>query len=262
MFLTAYVTQLGEELYIGITSTTTAPTFVDILYNCGRALQIFVFGTTTLLCNATMSARANSHFAQLVTRASDTASDAATPARATMSRESLDALEAAAARRRAAAAVVPRVEAPAPPPAEAEPSEAPVEPITEASPPAEAEPSADAELSEAPEPAGAEPRAESPATAEVEPRADSEAEPSAETPPPADAGPRVEAPAPEAEPCAEDTFDWHAKPGPAKFAAFMEAFPPEKYGGPAYVPALTSQRCATSPVSTLDWQMQVCTSLK
>ena len=25
---------------------------------------------------------------------------------------------------------------------------------------------------------------------------------------------------------------------------------------------LTSQRCATSPVSTLDWQMQVCTSLK
>ena len=26
--------------------------------------------------------------------------------------------------------------------------------------------------------------------------------------------------------------------------------------------ALTSQRCATSPVSTLDWQMQVCTSLK
>ena len=185
-----------------------------------------------------MSARANSVFAQLVTRASDTASDAATPARATMSRESLDALEAAAARRRAAAAVVPRVEAPAPPPAEAEPSEAPVEPITEASPPAEAEPtqpSADAELSEASaEPA--EPRAESPATAEVEPRADSEAEPSAETPPPADAGPRVEAPAPEAEPCAEDTFDWHAKPGPAKFAAFMEAFPPEKYGGPAYVP--------------------------
>ena len=26
--------------------------------------------------------------------------------------------------------------------------------------------------------------------------------------------------------------------------------------------ALTSQRCATSLVSTLDWQMQVCTSLK
>ena len=26
--------------------------------------------------------------------------------------------------------------------------------------------------------------------------------------------------------------------------------------------ALTSQRCATSPVSTLDWQMQVCTSSK
>ena len=128
------------------------------------------------------------------------------------SRESVDALEAAAARRRAAGAAW---HSPAP---------------------AEAEPSADAELSEAPEPAGAEPRAESPATAEVEPRADSEAEPSAETPPPADAGPRVEAPAPEAEPCAEDTFDWHAKPGPAKVAAFMEALPADKYGGPAYVP--------------------------
>ena len=163
-----------------------------------------------------MSARANSVFTQLVTRASDTASEAATPARATMSRESLDALEAAAARRRAAAAVVPRVEVPAPPPAEAEPS-------------------ADAELSEASAEPG-EPRAESPATAEVEPRADSEAEPSAETPPPADAGPRVEAPAPEAEPCAEAKFDWHAKPGPAKFAAFMDAFPADKYGGPAYVP--------------------------
>ena len=187
------------------------------------------------MCNATMSARANSVFTQLVTRASDTASEAATPARATMSRESLDALEAAAARRRAAAAVVPRVEMPAPPPAEAEPSEAPAEPSAEAPPPAEAEPSADAELSEASvEPA--EPRAESPATAEVEPRADSEAEPSAETPPPADAGPRVEAPAPEAEPCAEAKFDWNAKPGPAKFAAFMEALPYEKYGGPAYVP--------------------------
>ena len=36
-----------------------------------------MFGTTTLLCNATMSARANSVFAQLVTRASDTASEAA-----------------------------------------------------------------------------------------------------------------------------------------------------------------------------------------
>ena len=130
------------------------------------------------------------------------------------SRASLDALEAAAARRRAVAAG----------------------PQADAPPPAEVEPSADAELSEAPEPAGAEPRAESPATAEVEPRADSEAEPSAETPPPADAGPRVEAPAPEAEPCAEAKFDWHAKPGPAKFAAFMEAFPYEKYGGPAYVP--------------------------
>ena len=66
---------------------------------------------------------------------------------------------------------------------------------------------------------------------EVEPRADSEAEPSAETPPPADAGPRVEA-----------KFDWHAKPGPAKFAAFMEALPAEKYGGPAYVPAYPPQK--------------------
>ena len=159
------------------------------------------------MCNATMSARANSVFAQLVTRAPDTASDAATPARATMSRESLDALEAAAARRRAVAA---GPQADAPPPASAEPIAAPAEPN--------------------------EPRAESPATAEVEPRADSEAEPSAETPPPADAGPRVEAPAPEAEPCAEAKFDWHAKPGPAKFAAFMEAFPADKYGGPAYVP--------------------------
>ena len=159
-----------------------------------------MFGTTTLLCNATMSARANSVFAQLVTRASDTASEAATPARdtshTTMSRESLDALEAAAARRRAAA-VVPRVEAPAPPPAEAEPS-------------------ADAELSEASaEPA--EPRAASPATAEVEPHAD-------------------------AEPCAEVKFDWNAKPGPAKFAAFTEAFPYEKHGGPAYVPTYPPQK--------------------
>ena len=81
-----------------------------------------------------------------------------------------------------------------------------------------------------------------PATAEVEPRAESEAEPSAETPPPADAGPRVEAPAPEAEPCAEAKFDWHAKPGPAKFAAFMEALPADKYGGPAYVPAYPPQK--------------------
>ena len=173
------------------------------------------------MCNATMSARANSVFTQLVTRASDTASEAATPARATMSRESLDALEAAAARRRAAAAVVPRVEVPAPPPAEAEPSEAPAEPSAEAPPPAEAEPSADAELSEASaEPA--EPRAASPATAEVEPHVD--AEPSAEVPPAKDA------------PRAEATFDWNAKPGPAKFAAFMEALPADKYGGPAYVP--------------------------
>ena len=167
-----------------------------------------------------MSARANSVFTQLVTRASDTASEAATPARATMSRESLDALEAAAARRRAAA-VGPRVEAPAPPPAEAEPIAAPAEPSAEASPPAEAEPSADAELSEASaEPA--EPRAASPATAEVEPHVD--AEPSAEVPPAKDA------------PRAEATFDWNAKPGPAKYAAFMEAFPADKYGGPAYVP--------------------------
>ena len=157
------------------------------------------------------------------------------------SRASLDALEATAARRRAVAA---GPQADAPPPAEVEPSSepsgdaepiaAPAEPSAEASPPAEAEPSADAELSEASaEPA--EPRAASPATAAVEPHVD--AEPSAETPPPADAGPRVEAPAPEAEPCAEAKFDWNATPGPAKFAAFMEAFPPEKYGGPAYVPA-------------------------
>ena len=158
------------------------------------------------------------------------------------SRESVDALEAAAARR----AARPAWHSPAPaeaeaaerpePSGDAEPIAVPVEPSAEASPPVEAEPSADAELSEAPEPAGAEPRAESPATAEVEPRADSEAEPSAETPPPADAGPRVEAPAPEAEPCAEAKFDWNAKPGPAKFAAFMEALPADKYGGPAYVP--------------------------
>ena len=51
-----------------------------------------------------------------------------------------------------------------------------------------------------------------------------DAEPSAEVPPAKDA------------PRAEDTFDWRAKPGPAKFAAFMEAFPADKYGGPAYVP--------------------------
>ena len=93
--------------------------------------------------------------------------------------------------------------------------------------PAEAEPSADAELSEASaEPA--EPRAASPATAEVEPHVD--AEPSAEVPPAKDA------------PHAEDTFDWKATPGPAKFAAFMEAFPPNKYGGPAYVPAYPLQK--------------------
>ena len=29
-----------------------------------------------------------------------------------------------------------------------------------------------------------------------------------------------------------------------------------------FVRLLTRQRCATSPVSTLDWQMQVCTSSK
>ena len=51
-----------------------------------------------------------------------------------------------------------------------------------------------------------------------------DAEPSAEVPPAKDA------------PRAEATFDWNAKPGPAKFAAFMEAFPADKYGGPAYVP--------------------------
>ena len=135
------------------------------------------------------------------------------------SRASLDALEAAAARRRAVAAG----------------------PQADAPPPAEVEPSGDAEPIAAPAEPN-EPRAESPATAEVEPRAESEAEPSAETPPTADAGPRVEAPTPEAEPCVEDTFDWHAKPGPAKFAAFMEALPADKYGGPAYVPAYPPQK--------------------
>ena len=58
-----------------------------------------------------------------------------------------------------------------------------------------------------------------------------------EAPAPAEAKPSTEAPPPgKAEPRAEDTFDWHAKPGPAKFTAFMEAFPANKYGGPAYVP--------------------------
>ena len=33
----------------------------------------------------------------------------------------------------------------------------------------------------------------------------------------------------------------YLSPGPAKFAAFMEAFPYEKYGGPAYVPAYPPQ---------------------
>ena len=118
------------------------------------------------------------------------------------SRESVDALEAAAARR----AARPAWHSPAP---------------------AEAEPSADAELSEASaEPA--EPRAASPATAEVEPHVD--AEPSAEVPPAKDA------------PRAEDTFDWNATPGPAKYAAFMDAFPADKYGGPAYVPAYPPQK--------------------
>ena len=128
------------------------------------------------------------------------------------SRASLDALEAAAARRRAVAA---GPQADAPPQNEVEPS---------------SEPSGDAEPIAAPAEPN-EPRADSPATAEVEPRADSEAEPSDETPPPADAGPRVEA-----------KFDWHATPGPAKFAAFMEALPADKYGGPAYVPAYPPQK--------------------
>ena len=161
------------------------------------------------------------------------------------SRASIDALEAAAARRAARPAwhsPAPAEAEPSRPSGDAEPIAAPAKPSAEASPPAEAEPSADAELSEAPEPAGADPRAESPATAEVEPRADSEAEPSAETPPPADAGPHVEASAPEAEPCAEAKFDWNAKPGPAKYAAFMEALPADKYGGPAYVPAYPPQK--------------------
>ena len=135
------------------------------------------------------------------------------------SRESIDALEAAAARRAARPAWHSPAPAEAEPSADAEPITAPAEPSAEASPPAEAEPSADAELSEAPEPAGAESRAESPATAEVEPHADSEAEPRA-----------------------EDTFDWNATPGPAKYAAFMDAFPADKYGGPAYVPAYPPQK--------------------
>ena len=49
-------------------------------------------------------------------------------------------------------------------------------------------------------------------TAEPRSRRAADAEPSTEAPPPA-----------EAEPRAEDTFDWNATPGPAKFAAFMEA---------------------------------------
>lgn len=40
--------------------------------------------------------------------------------------------------------------------------------------------------------------------------------------------PRVEAPAPaEAGPRADGGFDWHAPPGPDKFAMFLEAFPPK-----------------------------------
>ena len=62
----------------------------------------------------------------------------------------------------------------------------------------------------------------------LEPHVD--AEPSAEVPPAKDA------------PRAEATFDWNATPGPAKYAAFMEAFPYEKYGGPAYVPAYPPQK--------------------
>ena len=143
------------------------------------------------------------------------------------SRASLDALEAAAVRRRAVAA---GPQADAPPPAEVEPS---------------SEPSGDAEPIAAPAEPN-EPRADSPATAEVEPRADGEpnaapveaAEPRVEAPAPAEAEPSTEAPPPgKAEPRAEDTFDWNATPGPAKYAAFMEAFPADKYGGPAYVPA-------------------------
>ena len=96
-----------------------------------------------------------------------------------------------------------------------------------------------------------EPRADSPATAEVEPRADAEpiaapveaAEPRVEAPAPAEAEPSTEAPPPgKAEPRAEDTFDWNATPGPAKYAAFMDAFPADKYGGPAYVPAYPPQK--------------------
>ena len=135
------------------------------------------------------------------------------------SRASLDALEAAAARRRAVA-TGPQADAP----------------------PASAEPSGDAEPIAAPAEPN-EPRADSPATAEVEPPADGEpnaapaeaAEPRVEAPAPAEAEPSTEAPPPgKAEARAEDTFDWHAKPGPAKYAAFMDAFPPEKYCSLAY----------------------------
>ena len=139
------------------------------------------------------------------------------------SRGSIDALQAAAARRAARPAWHSPAPAEAEPSGDAEPIAAPAEPSADVS---------DAEPSEASaEPA--EPRAESPATAEVEPHTDADTSVlRAEV-----AGPRVEAPAPEAEPCAEAAFDWHAKPGPAKFAAFMEALPADKYGGPAYVPA-------------------------
>ena len=144
------------------------------------------------------------------------------------SRESIDALQAAAARR----AARPAWHSPAP--AEAEPTQ----------------PSGDAEPIAAPAEPN-EPRADSPATAEVEPRADGEpnaapveaAEPRVEAPAPAEAEPSTEAlPPGKAEPRAEAKFDWHAKPGPAKFAAFMEALPADKYGGPAYVPVYPPQK--------------------
>ena len=60
---------------------------------------------------------------------------------------------------------------------------------------------------------------------------DDEAEreaPRVEAPAPAEAGPRAEAPAPAgAAPRADGGFDWHAPPGPDKFAMFLEAFPPK-----------------------------------
>ena len=60
------------------------------------------------------------------------------------------------------------------------------------------------------------------------------ARPAWHSPAPAEAEPSTEAPPPGKPERAEDTFDWNAKPGPAKYAAFMDAFPPEKYCSLAY----------------------------